>query len=451
MVVRQLRDVVKHLRRYSILRNDGTLTDDELLGLFASKHDEDAFKALVTRHGPLVLGVCRRVLGHVHDAEDAFQVTFIVLARKAATLRKPKLVGNWLYGTAYRIALKAKSLRARRCAREIQVSELPQVATVDERSCCGDLGPLLDEELSRLPKKYRAPLVLCHLKDRSRKEAAAQLQIPEGTLSSRLATARAMLAKRLGHRGVTISGGVLAMVLTKETASACLPPSLISATTKAAMLCAAGQMAAAGLSPHAVALAEGMVSTLSAGTVLKLGLSLAFALSITVAGATYLWKTVPARAEVAHDGQADTANNGKDRHQGQIDQPEGPQAVVGDGCRITSPMKSQRVPQPFEASGWLGKDAPGHVWLAVKLGEAPNELYWPKHNLTKFKGQRWTKTVDESSRKFTLVLLAVSPDGDGVIRTWIGKRVHFPGLRKADLFGAEELDIVDGLEIESEP
>jgi RNA polymerase sigma factor (sigma-70 family) len=189
----------------------------------------------------MVLGVCRRILRHEQDAEDAFQAAFLVLARKAGSVRKGESLGSFLYGVAYHAALKAQAANARRRTKERQVEDMPhpEVAPPEAQ----DWRCVLDRELERLPEKYRAPVVLCDLECRSRREAARQLGLCEGTLSSRLATARRMLAKRLGKTGVVLSGGALAAVL-NEGASAAVPAPLVISTARAAVLIAAGQAAA---------------------------------------------------------------------------------------------------------------------------------------------------------------------------------------------------------------
>jgi RNA polymerase sigma factor (sigma-70 family) len=231
-----LRNVLEHLRLA-----DGGLTDGQLLARFLDGRDEAAFAALVRRHGPMVLGVCRRVLGHEQDAEDAFQATFLVLARKAASVAKREAMASFLYGVAYRTALRAKAQAARRRATERQVEEMPHPAVGPPEA--QDWRPVLDRELSRLPPKYRAALVLCDLECKPRREAARQLGLPEGTLASRLATARRMLAARLAKCGVSLSGGALAVALA-EGASAAVPAPWVHSTAKAATLLAAGQAAA---------------------------------------------------------------------------------------------------------------------------------------------------------------------------------------------------------------
>jgi RNA polymerase sigma factor (sigma-70 family) len=231
---------------------DGGLTDGQLLARFIDGHDEAAFAALVRRHGPMVLGVSRRLLGNAHDAEDAFQATFLVLARKAASVVKREAVASFLYGVAYRTALRAKARAVKRRAVERQVEVMPQPEVPPAEA--QDWRPLLDRELSALPEKYRAPIVLCDLEGKTRREAARQLGLVDGTLVSRLATARRMLARRLVRCGLTLSGGALAVALA-EGASAAVPAALAVTTVKAAALVAAGKTAGVA-TPAAVLMNE---------------------------------------------------------------------------------------------------------------------------------------------------------------------------------------------------
>ncbi|MBX9583076.1 MAG: sigma-70 family RNA polymerase sigma factor, partial [Gemmataceae bacterium] len=169
--------------------------DRDLLARFAQDRDEDAFAELVRRHGPMVLAVARRVTGSPEDAEDAFQAAFLVLARRAGQVGRPDLLGNWLYGVAYRTALEAR--KARRRVKEQAVPDAPEPAAPDDPPAAhdpADLRRVIDEELAALPEKYRAAVVLCELQGLGRREAAARLGVPEGTLSSRLAHARKLLA-----------------------------------------------------------------------------------------------------------------------------------------------------------------------------------------------------------------------------------------------------------------
>jgi RNA polymerase sigma factor (sigma-70 family) len=257
MATDKLAKVLEHTRR-AVLRHDvADLTDGQLMGSFLSRQDEAAFEALVRRHGPMVLGVCRRVVGNLHDAEDAFQATFLVLACKAAAVVPRDAVGNWLYGVAYRVASKVRSGAARRRARERQVKDMPRPEAEPPESR-QELELLLDQELNRLPDKYRLPIVLCDLEGRTRREVARQLGLPDGTLSNRLATGRRMLATRLARRGLPVVGGAAsAMLIQQNAAPACVPPPLLLATVKAATLVAAGDPAPLEVSARVAAILKG--------------------------------------------------------------------------------------------------------------------------------------------------------------------------------------------------
>jgi RNA polymerase sigma factor (sigma-70 family) len=209
----------------------GDLTDDQLLARYTGARDQRAFTALVHRHGPMVLGVCRRVLRHTQDADDAFQAAFVVLARKAHSAVPRGAVGNWLYGVAYRTALEARSMNARRRQRERPLDGVPHAETppAEPRS---EVLAALDRELSRLPEKYRQAVVLCELEGRTRKEVARQLGLAEGTLSWRLAAARKMLARRLKRYGPEGASAALATALA-NAASARVPTSLVGVTVRA--------------------------------------------------------------------------------------------------------------------------------------------------------------------------------------------------------------------------
>ena len=221
------------LRRLQAVDAHDSIPDGDLLADFVRHRDPAAFEQLVRRHGSMVLGVCRRVLGDAHDADDAFQATFLVLARRAGAVAPRDAVGNWLYGVAYRTALEARRMAARRRAREVHLAELPQPG-VEIEMAGTDLTGVLDHELSRLPDRLRLPVVLCDLEGRTRREVARQLGIPDGTLSNRLAAARRLLAKRLASRGVSLSAGGLAVLLARD-GSATVPAGLIRLTIQAAV------------------------------------------------------------------------------------------------------------------------------------------------------------------------------------------------------------------------
>jgi RNA polymerase sigma factor (sigma-70 family) len=199
------------LRRLAARRVDPP-PDGELMQHFSTDRDAAAFEALVLRHGPMVLHVCRRILRDEHAAEDAFQATFLVLARKAATLGRQESVGNWLYGVASRVSLRARVEAARRRDRERRTT------TRGGRDPLGELTvreaqQILDEELSGLPARYRAPLVLCCLEGMARDEAAQQMGCRLATLKSRLERARALLHRRLARRGLILPGALLGSLL----------------------------------------------------------------------------------------------------------------------------------------------------------------------------------------------------------------------------------------------
>jgi RNA polymerase sigma factor (sigma-70 family) len=261
-------------------------SDGELLTRFLSYRDNDALAALVHRHAPMVWGVCRRLLRNPHDAEDAFQATFLVLVRKATTVMPREMVGNWLYGVAHQTAVRLRATAAKRGVREMQMMEMPEPVVAEARG--DDLLVLLDQELSCLPEKYRVLIVLCDLESKTRIEVARQLAIPEGTVASRLVRARIMLAKRLTKRRVALSGGALAAVLSEQAASAGVPNSVVVSTIKAATLFATGEAAATGaISVKVAALTEGVMKAMLF-TKLKAAIAVVLILGVVVTGATIL-------------------------------------------------------------------------------------------------------------------------------------------------------------------
>lgn len=275
-------EVIQQLRKTALGDGSGR-TDGELLEAFAGRRDAGALAALVQRHGAMVWGVCQRVLRCHHDVEDAFQATFLVFVRKAATIRHKEMVGNWLYGVAHQTAIRARALAARRGVRERQVAQMPEPGVGGEETW-NDLQPLVDEELSRLPDKYRTLVVLCDLEGRTRKEAARQLGCPEGTVAGRLARARTMLAKRLARRGLALSGGAVATLLARGAAAASAPAQVVSSTIAAATHFAAGPAATGMISPVVAALTEGVLKGMLL-TKLKLA-GAAFLALVLVAGGT---------------------------------------------------------------------------------------------------------------------------------------------------------------------
>lgn len=270
-----LSNYLTHLRSILARQEGAEATDGELLERYLSQSDEYAFETLVHRHGPMVLGVCRRILGNRHDAEDAFQATFLVLVRRAGSIFPRQRVGGWLHGVAYRTALEARRSRARR--RRKEALALPR--TPPAENAAEDWGPLLDGELNGLPINYRLPLLLCDMEGLTRKEAAHKLGWAEGTVSSRLSRGRALLARRLRRQGIGLAAAASA-ALVEGAATATVPSPLVGSTVKAALLTAAGQTAAARLvAAGAVVLMERVVRNMAI-VKFKIAAAILFAVSI---------------------------------------------------------------------------------------------------------------------------------------------------------------------------
>jgi RNA polymerase sigma factor (sigma-70 family) len=256
----QLGQVWRRLRGLVGKRPVDERGDGQLLEQFIARRDMAAFEALVRRYGPLVLGVCRRVLGDAHDADDAFQATFLVLARRASSIQSQGAVGSWLCGTAYRISLKARAAKARRMDQERKAGTMLKTAVAAE-AAWQELKPVLDEELNRLPAKYRVPLVLCYLEGKTNEAAAKELGWAPGSMSYRLAQARERLRERLVRRGIAVSSVILGPALAAH-ALAEVPAKLLDPTVQGGWLFAAGR-AADMLSTQAVVLAEMMLQSIA--------------------------------------------------------------------------------------------------------------------------------------------------------------------------------------------
>jgi RNA polymerase sigma factor (sigma-70 family) len=253
MARRELHKVLDHLRRVAGAADAGDLSDRQLLHRFARQHDENAFAVLVRRHAALVLGVCQRILCRTQDAEDVFQATFLVLARKAVSTRWRESIANWLHEVAHRLAVKARAEIARRHIHERQAGDMARTETRTEdslRELCG----VLDEELRRLPEHYRQPLLLCYLEGQTRDQAARQLGWSLRTLHRRLECGLKLLRSRLTARGLTLSAALLSAALAQQTASAESSALLLGITVRAATHFAA--MGDAGVSAAIVSLAE---------------------------------------------------------------------------------------------------------------------------------------------------------------------------------------------------
>jgi RNA polymerase sigma factor (sigma-70 family) len=259
----QLHSVLHYIRRLAGARGDG-LADGQLLERFQTERDEAAFEVLVWRHGPMVFGLCRRMLRDEQAAEDALQATFLTLARKAGSVSKRSSIASWLHKVAYRIALRAQADAAKRARHEKALPVLPAVEVpgeAEKKAVGAELRALLDDELNRLPERYRVPVVLCWLEGKTHEEAAGELSWAKGTVATRLSRSRELLRMRLVKRGIAVPAAAFTAVLAEQTTSAAIPAPLVAATRKAALAFAAGE-ATGTVSSQAIIFTDGALRTM---------------------------------------------------------------------------------------------------------------------------------------------------------------------------------------------
>ena len=328
--------VLGHIRRLVAAQTASDRPDQQLLRRFAVEGDEAAFEALLRRHGPMVLGVCRRVLDCTQDVEDAFQATFVVLARKAATIRKPESVGSWLHGVAFRIARQIKA--ATRPGAALTAEGPPVDADPLGELTWREVRVAMDEELQRLPLKYRAPLLLCYLEGCTQDEAARQLGWSKSTLRRRLDKGRELLKGRLTRRGLTLSVALFGVILTPTRAASALPPAL-SASTLRAVQAVAGKTAdgVGAMSPRVLASANQLSHALlvakvkaAVWVILALGLAAVGA----VLGARPLWTSRPEQAYQAALPPATAMDTNSDRPSEQPVRTDALGDPLPDGVRL---------------------------------------------------------------------------------------------------------------------
>src|SRR5437660_686438 len=252
--------VLSHIRRVADARTLAEASDGQLLERFACRREEAAFATLLRRHGPMVLSVSRRILHQMQDAEDVFQATFLLLARKAASIRKRESVGSWLHGVAFRLATRLRAQASRRAAHERQAGAMR--TTSAGLAAWQELQAVLDESLQKLSEKYRSALVLCYLEGKTQEEAARQLGCPLGTIRSRLAQGRKLLHDRLARRGLTLSAGALGTLMAADSLSAAVPAAMQDATLKAGLQFAAGNAADQLVSAAVAGLVKGGLRTM---------------------------------------------------------------------------------------------------------------------------------------------------------------------------------------------
>jgi RNA polymerase sigma factor (sigma-70 family) len=309
---------LEQLRKAMAAETLAALADGELLERFTTTHDEASFHALLRRHGPMVLRVCRRTLSQEQDVEDAFQATFLVLAREARSIRKRKSLASWLHGVAHRISLDVYKASVRRRKHETQAATGADSAAHIDEVGWQELRCLLDEELASLSERLRAPLVLCYLEGLTQDEAAARLGQTKSTFRRNLERGRELLCRRLTRRGVTLSAALLAPLLSEGTVSAALPVALVVTTTRAAAALAAGQ-AAAGASAQALVLVQRFAMGSFLGKAKVAGVLLLAVLVAGIGGAGSVGKrdtvtspsaTAQAAADAAKATPAGAANQG---------------------------------------------------------------------------------------------------------------------------------------------
>lgn len=381
-----LSSVVHSLGQIQRRQETAGITDGDWLERFIHRKDSDAFATLLRLHGPMVLGVCRRILRNESDAEDAFQATFLVLIRKAASIVPRNMVGNWLYGVACTTALKARAMKTKRTTKERQA--LPPPKNEDQSN--EELQAILDQELQSLPKIYRTAIVLCELEGKSIKQAAQQLGCPAGTVGARLARGRSLLARRLKRRQVTLTSTGLAAFLAHASADAGLPPLLMNSTVHAAASLVAGTGTLQGLYST-------NVLTLSNGVLKAMLLSKLKLLAVSV-GAISLGATILAGA--AEPGRA--------------------MGGAGSAALIaTSVVTQAQPPKPVKAAHF--------IWAVAFTPDGKSLVVSEGTNLVRL----WDMTTQLPGKSFVgaskiIRSVAISPDGkllaaggdEGVVFVW---------------------------------
>jgi RNA polymerase sigma factor (sigma-70 family) len=391
----QLGTLLRYLRQVSPRAEPAAVADADLLDRFLRNRDEAAFEVLVWRHGKMVWNLCRRLLRHTQDVEDAFQATFLALVRKGRSIHQGASLSSWLYKVAYRVALRARA-SSFHSARALEEQETP-VCNADDTSW-RDLRPVLDEEIGRLPEKYRAAVILCYLEGHSTAEAAALLGCPRGTVLSRLATARQRLQRRLLRRGVTLTLAGLTVRLV-DCAGAALPAPAVTTTCAAALGLAAGKAAGGVASARAVVLMEGVLRTMFLSK-LKLALLLAAVVLLAGLGLSRWGLVGPNRAEAfetdkkAGDQPASPPRDRAERHKPAVEE-ERPDTgrvrvpVQGDGL-IGGLTPPQAVVEERPDAGRVTAQRPVGNW---------ERTFGPLQVNLRVKAERLTGTVDVAVEK----------------------------------------------------
>jgi RNA polymerase sigma factor (sigma-70 family) len=355
--------VIREISR-TLLKSGPELADGQLLEMFRVQRNEAAFEAIVQRHGPMVLAVCRRILRNHHDAEDAFQATFIVLARKSASIAPRDMAASWLHGVAVRTAQKARTQAARVRTRELQAASSIDPRTATHESDF-DLQDSLDRELARLPAKYRTPIVLCELEGKSHKEAARELHWPEGTLSVRLMRAKKLLAQRLVRQGLGTTAGAIAILSAASVSS-----TLASSSVTFASQFATGGTAAAAIPDRIAGLAEKVLRSLFmskmktlVGTIVLLG--------VLFGGVAFSVRAMSAGFQAAKPVETLVGQVPEKPKNAKTDVPDEKSVVAVDGPKKVR-LDSFGDPLPEGAAARLGARRFRYYWNCSNLGFAPD-------------------------------------------------------------------------------
>jgi RNA polymerase sigma factor (sigma-70 family) len=393
MATLSIREVAEHLCAWVDAGSLADLPNAQLLERFINQREQAAFAALLQRHGPMVLHVCRRVLGHIHDAEDVFQATFLMLARKARSIRKRDAVGSWLHGVAHRLAMRVREQARRRQIHEQQAANRHRAEATLE-AAWSEVQVVLDEELRCLPAKYREVLVLCYLEGQTQEEAARHLGCPLGTVRSRLARARSLFQKRLVRRGLALSGAALATTLLAHAASATVPVTLLRLTLKSALPFAVGQALGSEISAQVVLLAEGGLKAMSAAKV-KLALSVVLVTAALSVGAgalaVHAWadKIVHSMQENSSKAAAQIPEAPKQTEEPMVHKVrEGDALPVGAVHRLGSP----RFRHHHGDTSWMATACAHNGTMLATCGAATIRLWEPTTGklLREIDGRFWT-------------------------------------------------------------
>ena len=337
-------------------------TDRDLLNRFTSGRDEAAFAALLHRHGPMALAACRRILGTGPDAEDAFQSAFLVLARKARSISRPERLGGWLYGVACRCALEYRTRAARRRTVETRAAVSEAVSPETDQVDWADLRPVLDEEINRLPERYRTPFVLCYLEGRTNEEAARILGRPKGTVLSRLAWARRRLRVRIARRGLA-PATALAVAAGPSLQAAVVPTALAAVTVQAGLLFRAADLMATGLvTGHVVVLAERVARSMAMSKTIMVALALLTAGALALGGGLLARTPVPSEQTRTEAGTHEPAQAEEDPpKEAGAAEPAKAEKDLAKEKADGRPAEPTVLPAPRVARPGLRATLPGHM------------------------------------------------------------------------------------------